>query len=767
MVIDLITFHQGNQVVELIGVRFPRQNRRPVESRKGFFDGFRLVGKIQHIDFILARRRPIQPGQGLDGRNVRKGFVYIHSLEQRFVKARLEHVGHDQQPVRVLLEFLGNLGVWEAIHLGRSQYWFLAVIATFPGKSDDSLIRAVPVGKTLGNGIVRFNATGNTGRHHHGARLAAQFLPGNNLFVEMIDHHRRFLGNDIGIPFDKGAQFLLSPLLVKHGIVFHLFGNLIPTVDGHVILQHIQDEAFLNGLFHSIDMEGPVFNFAVFFIRRAKYLFRFIFWGGRKGKIAGRFYQFPSLYHGVDFVFIIQFAVRSHPGKGQIHTGCVPPALSRMGFVDDDSKGMVHVFLADFLGNIRELLDCRHNDPFAILDSLFQVTRMTSPYNSILYLHELFDDIPYLLVQNPPVRYDDDRINHRPSIPFQSNQLMGQPGNGIGFARPGAVLDEIAFSHTVLLDIGQEFFYTIQLMIARPDLFDRFLPGFRIFLDDDLGIILDDTGQFRLRQDIFPQVVRHDAFRVGRIPGPIVVPFIERQEPAGLSAKFRTELNRLIIYGKMYDTALEGKQQFPGIAVFFILFHSIGCRLSREMIFQLYGNDGQTVDEQAEVQCQFRRIDSIAQLSGNAENILVKQPLRLLIVFCRREIEQNQVSRIGFNAIAQHVDNAAPGDFSRKAVQKLPLLLVTLVDAELVHFFGLSIVQKAKEPGFVDGVFFVVVFIGALLVTILIYQPVHDERFKTLFRFIRKSHGQSSSPGILGSSSLPSPPSATMSSTCS
>ena len=344
---------------------------------------------------------------------------------------------------------------------------------------------------------------------------------------------------------------------------------------------------------------------------------------------------------------------------------------------------------------------------------------------------------------------------------------MGQPGNGIGFARPGAVLDEIAFAHTVLPDIGQEFFYTIQLMIARPDLFDRFLPGFRIFLDDDLDVVLDDTGQFRLRQDIFPQVVRHDALGVGRIPGPIAVSFVERQEPAGLPAKFRAELDRLIIYGKMYDTALEGKQQFPGIAVFFILFHSIGCRLSREMIFQLYGNDGQTVDEQAEVQCQFRRIDSIAQLSGNAENILVKQPLRLLIVFCRREIEQNQVSRIGFDAIAQHVDDTAPGDFSRKTVQKLPLLLVTLVDAELCHLFGLSIIQKAKEPGFIDGIFFIVIFIRPLLVAILIHQPVHDERFKTLFRFIRKSHGQSSSPGILGSSSLPSPPSATMSSTCS
>ena len=247
-----------------------------------------------------------------------------------------------------------------------------------------------------------------------------------------------------------------------------------------------------------------MFDLAVFFIRRAKHLFRLVFRRSRKGEVTGCFYQFPSLYHGVDFVFIIQCTVRSQSGKGQIHIGCIPPTLSRMGFVDDDGKGMVYMFLADFLRNIRELLYRGHNDPLAVLDGLFQVARVLGPYDGILYLHELFNRIPDLLVQNPPVRHDNDRINHRPSIPFQSNQLMGQPGNGIGFARPGAVLDEIAFTHTVLPDIGQEFFHTVQLMIARPDLFNRFLPGFRIFLNDDLDVVLDDTRQFRLRQDIFP-----------------------------------------------------------------------------------------------------------------------------------------------------------------------------------------------------------------------------------------------------------------------
>ena len=139
-------------------------------------------------------------------------------------------------------------------------------------------------------GIVGFDTAWYTRRYDHSTRFTIQLFLGDNLFMKMIYHHRGLLGNNVRIPFDKGAQFLLSPLLVKHGVVFHLFGNLIPTVDGHVILQHIQDEAFLNGLFHGIDMEGPVFDLAVFFIRRAKHLFRLVFRRSRKGEVTGCFY---------------------------------------------------------------------------------------------------------------------------------------------------------------------------------------------------------------------------------------------------------------------------------------------------------------------------------------------------------------------------------------------------------------------------------------------------------------------------------------------
>ena len=371
------------------------------------------------------------------------------------------------------------------------------------------------------------------------------------------------------------------------------------------------------------------------------------------------------------------------------------------------------------------------------------------------------------LSKNPPVRYHDHRIDHRVSILFQPDQLMGQPGNGIGFAGPGAVLDQIPFAHPMGLYIRQELFHTVQLMIPGPDLLDGLFPGVRVFLRHHLGIIFNDPGQFFPGQDVLPQVIGHYALRVGRIPGPILVPFVEGQEPAVFPLEFRAEHNGLVVQGKMHHTALERKEQVPGIPVFLVLCHRISRILPGKVVLQFQGDHRQPVDEQAQIQGQLPPIHGIPQLPGNAENVLFEPLPGFFVLFRRGEIEQDQVCRIGLDAIAQHIDDSPPGNFPGKPVQELPLLLVALVDPQFFHFFGLGIVQKPEKTGFVNGIFFVVILVGPLLIAIPFHQPVHNEGFKALFRFIRKSHGQSSSPRIPAFSSLPSPASSPMSSTCS
>ena len=64
-------------------------------------------------------------------------------------------------------------------------------------------------------------------------------------------------------------------------IVWDGLGNLIVHVIGHVVLQHIQNKAFFDGLPHRIHMEGMIFSI---FISLAEHLQRFVLWGGRKGE---------------------------------------------------------------------------------------------------------------------------------------------------------------------------------------------------------------------------------------------------------------------------------------------------------------------------------------------------------------------------------------------------------------------------------------------------------------------------------------------------
>ena len=46
-------------------------------------------------------------------------------------------------------------------------------------------------------------------------------------------------------------------------------------------------------------------------------------------------------------------------------------------------------------------------------------------------LGELFDGVPYLPVQHPAVGDDDHGIEDVRVVPLQSNQLMGQPCDGV------------------------------------------------------------------------------------------------------------------------------------------------------------------------------------------------------------------------------------------------------------------------------------------------------------------------------------------------
>ena len=71
-----------------------------------------------------------------------------------------------------------------------------------------------------------------------------------------------------------------------------------------------------------------------------------------------------------------------------------------MRLVDDDGELVILMFLPNLRDDVRELFNRRYNDALAILYGLTQITGMFCPCYGVLDLHELFDRIADLLIQN-------------------------------------------------------------------------------------------------------------------------------------------------------------------------------------------------------------------------------------------------------------------------------------------------------------------------------------------------------------------------------
>ena len=108
----------------------------------------------------------------------------------------------------------------------------------------------------------------------------------------------------------------------------------------------------------------------------------------------------------------------------------------------------------------------------------------------------------------------------------------------------------------------------------------------------------------------------------------------------------------------MDHTTLELKQQLSWVTVGFILLDSIIYSLLCELILQLKSNNRQTVNEQTDVQRQTSDIRGILQLPCDAENVFLKHFLGFCIILGRSQIEHDQVCRINFHTVAQHINNA-------------------------------------------------------------------------------------------------------------
>ena len=247
--------------------------------------------------------------------------------------------------------------------------------------------------------------------------------------------------------------------------------------------------------------------------------------------------------------------------------------------------------------NVGKLFNGRNDDALSLGNRVCQIAGMFRPYNGVSDLHKLPNGVSNLFIKNATVSDNDNRVDHRMPISLQTDKLMSQPCNGVGFSAACAVLDKVFLPNAVFSDISQQFFNYIQLMVSREYLFHTFL--FRVLVGflDHLGIVFNDAGELCFGQYVLPEIIGHHAIRVRRISCAIFISLVKWQEPAVFPCELRAEFDAGVINGKMHHTSFERKQQIPWIPVILILLDSIICILFRQLIFQFKSDDRQSIDE--------------------------------------------------------------------------------------------------------------------------------------------------------------------------
>ena len=300
---------------------------------------------------------------------------------------------------------------------------------------------------------------------------------------------------------------------------------------------------------------------------------------------------------------------------------------------------------------------------------------------------------------------------------------------------------EIALPDAVPPHVGEQFLNRIQLMVAREYLFNGFLLRLLVRLLHHLRVVLDDAGELPLREDVLPEVVRHDAVGIRRIARAVLPALVERQEPACLAREPRAELDRLVVHGEMHHRPSEREQRLVRVAVLPVLLYRILSALLRQLVLQLEGNDGKPVDEHAEIERKPRRVGGVPELPRHAKDVFGEVRLGCGVLRPRQHVEHDEVRRIDLHALAQHVNDAALYDLAVQAVEELSLLLLARENAELRHLLRLRLAEETPEPRLVNGVLAVVVGVRALLVAVHLDEVPDNQRLQPAFARVSRLHG--------------------------
>ena len=216
-----------------------------------------MVDEVQHVGG-LARVGAVEPGEGLDALHTVEPLVDIHRAQKRLVEAGLVLVRDDEHLVLDCAQCLGDGSAAQVgVHrvLGELIRPGLAVLDG-PGEGDEGgdvgevVLRDVLVHREL---VAHRGLTGVG--HDHGLGVAVE--QGGDVGAEVLDDDGDLLTDVVRVQFDP-----LHHRLHRLGLVDRLRVVVLSAVDqpecrpvGRVVLEHVEDEALLNGLLHRVQVE--------------------------------------------------------------------------------------------------------------------------------------------------------------------------------------------------------------------------------------------------------------------------------------------------------------------------------------------------------------------------------------------------------------------------------------------------------------------------------------------------------------------------------
>ncbi len=123
------------------------------------------------------------------------------------------------------------------------------------GEGDQRLDpRVAFLGNILVEGLLVLHRVEAAGSNHHGLSLAADLVLGE--VAEVLDHDLGLLGDVVRVKAHEAGQGPGSLSLFHFGIVLNGFDQPVVSLVGDVISEHVKDETLLDGLAHTVKMEG-------------------------------------------------------------------------------------------------------------------------------------------------------------------------------------------------------------------------------------------------------------------------------------------------------------------------------------------------------------------------------------------------------------------------------------------------------------------------------------------------------------------------------